>query len=367
MRYKEFFWWRTFYPTGDISLNDLIQDAHAVLLPAFGGLELDDVVLRYLDNGGVSVLLGESREEYVARAMGDERRANETAAHFESVAGLARRHAGSGAIVAIDQELGGIQRLHRLAPALPDFEKARSLSADEITRQSAEVAMAARGLGVNLFLAPIVDVVTGINPWLERRNLGVDAAEVSRIACAFVRGVQAAGVAASAKHFPGHPVTELDPALHEAVVKATRDELQPTIGVFRDVIGAGVSAVMAGPALVPAIDAGEPSSTSHDTLSFLRGELAFEGLIISDDIDAPGILRGRTIEATAVASLVAGADLLLVSSQSGLDIIVRTIVEAVRSGALAQERLAEAAHRVRSLARNLETGRDAGTLTSRGK
>ena len=355
------------YPTGDISLNDLIQDAHAVLLPAFGGLELDDVVLRYLDNGGISVLLGESREEYVARAMSDERRAHETAAHFESVVELARRHAGGGVIVAIDQELGGIQRLHRLAPALPGFATARSLSADEITKQSAEVAIAARGLGVNLFLAPIIDVVTGINPWLERRNLGADAAEVSRIACAFVRGVQAAGVAASAKHFPGHPVTELDPALHEAVVKATLDELQPTIGVFRDVIGAGVSAVMAGPALVPAIDADEPSSTSHDTLSFLRGELAFDGLIISDDIDAPGILRGRTIAATAVASLVAGADLLLVSSQSGLDVIVGTIVEAVKSGALAQERLAEAAHRVRSLARNLETGRDVGTLTPRGK
>jgi beta-N-acetylhexosaminidase len=348
-------------------VNDLIRDAHAVLLPAFAGLELDDVVLRYLDTGGVSILVGENREEYLARAMSGERRASETAAQFESIAELARRRVGGGVIVAIDQELGGIQRLHRLVPALPDLETARGLSADEITKQSAEVAAAALGLGVNLFLAPIIDVVTGANPWLERRNLGVDAVEVGRIACAFVRGVQAAGVAASAKHFPGHPVTELDPALHEAVVNATLNELQPTIGVFREVIGAGVSAVMVGPALVPAIDADEPSSTSHDTLSFLRRELAFEGLIISDDLDAPGILRGRPVEVTAVASLVAGADLLLVSSQAGLDVIVQTIVEAVKSGALAQERLAEAAQRVRSLARVLETGHDAGTFISRSK
>lgn len=347
-------------------MNDLIQDAHAVLLPAFVGLELDDVVLRYLDNGGVSILLGESRDEYVSRAMSDERRASESAGQFEGITELARRHAGGGVIVAIDQELGGIQRLHQLAPALPDFEKAHALSTDEITRQSAEVAKAARGLGVNLFLAPIVDVVTGINPWLVRRNLGVDPAEVSRITCAFVRGVQAGGVAATAKHFPGHPVTELDPALHAAVVNATLDELMPGIGVFRDVIGAGVRAVMAGPALVSAVDAEEPSSTSPKTLSFLRGQLAFNGLVISDDLDAPGILRGRTVEAAAVASLVAGVDLLLVSSQSGLEVIARTIVEAVKSGALAQERLAEAAQRVRSLALELEIGRDVGLNSNRG-
>jgi beta-N-acetylhexosaminidase len=348
-------------------LNHLIRDAHAVLLPAFGGLELDDVVWRYLDNGGVSLLLGESRDEYVARAMSDERRARESSAQFGSITELARRHAGGGVIVAVDQELGGIQRLHHLVPALPPLEKARVLSTDEITRQSAEVAKAARSLGVNLFLAPIVDVVSGTNPWLERRNLGVDPAEVSRIACAFVRGIQAAGVAATAKHFPGHPVTELDPALYEAVVSTTMDELRPGIEVFRDVISAGVRAVMTGPALVRAVDFEEPSSTSRDTLSFLRGQLAFEGLIISDDLDAPGILRGRTVEAAAVASLVAGADLLLVSSESGLDAIVRTIVEAVESGVLAQERLAEAAQRVRLLSQELENGLDAGIFGNKGE
>ncbi|WGS53855.1 glycoside hydrolase family 3 protein [Paraburkholderia sp. D15] len=346
-------------------MNDLIQDAYAVLLPAFGGLELDDAVLRHLDRGGVSVLLGESRDEYVARAMSDERRANESAAQFNDVVERARRQAGGGVIVAIDQELAGIQRLHRLAPALPGFDTARGLSADDIAQRCAEVARAARGLGVNLFLAPIVDVVSGINPWLERRNLGVDPHEVSRIASAFVRGVQSAGVAATAKHFPGHPVTGLDPALHEAIVSATLDELQPGLGVFREVIGAGVKAVMTGPALVPAFDSEAPSSTSRGTVAFLREHLGFDGLVISDDLDAPGILRGRTVEAVAVASLAAGCDLLLVSSQAGLDTIARTVVEAVERGALAADRLAEAARRVRTLARELEggheTGVDAGT------
>lgn len=342
------------FDEGDIALNDLLRDAYAVLLPAFSGLSLDDNVLRFLDAGGVSILLGESREEYVARGMSAERRAAETADEFCRVTGLARQHAGGSVLVAVDQELGGIQRLHDLVPPLPLVAEARSLPADEIATRSNAVAKAARLLGVNVFLAPIVDVVTGENPWIEGRCLGPNAEEVSRIACAFVHGVQAAGVAATAKHFPGHPVTELDPALHEAVVSGTVRELQPSLSVFRDVITNGVMAVMAGPALVPAMDPLQPASTSCETLDFLRRQLGFRGLIISDDLDAPGILRGRAIEQTAVASIAAGADLLLLSSEAGLDQVARAIVKAVEHGAIECERLVDAANRVRALARELD-------------
>ena len=158
---------------------------------------------------------------------------------------------------------------------------------------------------------------------------------------------------ATAKHFPGHPITEIDPALGEATVGGGFAELQPTLDVFRALIADGVKAVMTGPALVPAIDPEHPSSTSRDTLSMLRHEFSFDGLVISDDLDAPGILRGRSIERAAVAALDAGADLLLVSGEAGLDRIARTIVEAVRSGALDPSRLAQAANRVRSLAQEL--------------
>jgi beta-N-acetylhexosaminidase len=348
-------------------LTDVLRDAYAVLLPAFGGLELADNVLRYLDNGGVSVLLGESREEYVGRAMSAGRRASETAEAFISITRMARERAGSNVLVAIDQEFAGIPRLHDLVPALPSLAEALELSSDEIVHRSAVMGQAARLLGVNVFLAPIVDVVTGPNPWLHNRNLGRNPAEVSRLACSFVRGVQAAGIAATAKHFPGHPVTELDPALYEAVVKGTLEDLKPGLNVFRDVIESGVKAVMAGPALVPAVDAAQPSSTSRDTLALLRGELGFKGLIISDDIDAPGILRGRAIDATAVASLAAGADLLLLSSEAGLDHIAQAIVNAVQSGVIEHARLSEAASRVRALASELSAGSFAGGTSKQTK
>jgi beta-N-acetylhexosaminidase len=348
-------------------LNDLLRDAYAVLLPAFDGLELNDNVLRYLDNGGVSVLVGESREEYVGRAMSADRRASETAEAFISLTRTARERAGSNVLVAIDQELAGIQRLHDLVPALPSLAESLDLSSDEIVHRSTVVGQAARLLGVNVFLAPIVDVVMGPNPWLHNRNLGKNPAEVSRLACSFVRGVQAAGIAATAKHFPGHPVTELDPALYEAVVTGTLEALKPSLNVFRDLIASGVKAVMTGPALVPALDATQPSSTSRDTVALLRGELGFKGLVISDDIDAPGILRGRAIDATAVASLAAGADLLLLSSEAGLDRIAQAIVDAVKSGAIEHARLTEAASRVRTLASELSAGSLVGGTFSQAK
>lgn len=346
-------------------MDKLLNDAYAVLLPAFAGLELSESVLRYLDKGGVSLLFGENREEYVARSMTVARRSSETAEVFHATVDQARQRARVPLLIAIDQELGGIERLHDLVPSLPSAAQALDLQSSEIAACSYTVARAARSLGVNLFLAPIVDVVTGENPWLKGRHLGSDEREVSRIACAFVRGVQEAGVAATAKHFPGHPVTKLDPALHEAVVAASMQDLKPTLDVFRDLIEGGVKAIMAGPALVPAIDPEQPASTSRRTLAFLREELGFQGLIISDDLDAPGILRGRSIAEVAVASIAAGADLLLLSSEAGLDDIAQAIVDAVHKGTIEVERLSDAANRVRALTIEFDAARYAvaGTNT----
>lgn len=338
-------------------MDKLLNDAYAVLLPAFASLELNESVLRYLDNGGVSLLFGESREEYVARSMTVARRSSETAEAFRTAVDEARQRTRAPLLIAVDQELGGIERLHDLVPSMPSAAPAVDVRSSEIAACSYTMARAARSLGVNLFLAPIVDVVTGENPWLKGRHLGSDECEVSRIACAFVRGAQEAGVAATAKHFPGHPVTKLDPALHEAVVEGSMQDLQPTLNVFRDLIEGGVKAIMAGPTLVPALDPVQPSSTSRRTLAFLREELRFQGLIISDDLDAPGILRGRPIAEVAVASIAAGADLLLLSSEAGLDDIAQAIVSAVHKGMIEVGRLSDAANRVRALAIELDAER----------
>jgi beta-N-acetylhexosaminidase len=258
--------------------------------------------------------------------------------------------AGAPVLIAVDQELGGIERLHQLVPAIASREALKGLDSQTIEQRCFAMATEARRLGVNLFLAPIVDVVTGANPWLHNRHLGADPVEVSRVSCAFIRGVQRAGVIATAKHFPGHYVTETDPAIAEATVPGPLELLHDNLEVFKHVIASGVKAVMPGPAVFPAIDPDHSASTSSKVIGILRDTLGFDGLIISDDLDAVAILRGNAITDTAVASLAAGAHLLLVSSESGLDAIADAIVAAVQEGVLDRQVLLNASSRVRELA-----------------
>ncbi|MCB6184442.1 hypothetical protein LIN78_12885 [Leeia sp. TBRC 13508] len=334
-------------------MNSNLIDAYAVMLPAFSDLTLSKDVTNFLKQGGMSLLLGETREEYVSRKMTSERIRAEKANDFSFLVSQAKEIAQQPLLVAVDQELGGIQRLHQLVPALPSSEEASLLSDDDLEEKAKQVATTARTLGINMFLSPIVDIVTGENPWLHNRTLGQDAAVVGKMANAFTLGIQAGGVAAVAKHFPGHPTSVIDPAIGEAIVKATKDELQPTLSVFETLIASDVNAIMIGPALVPVFDANEPSSTSQITIRYLRETMGFSGLIISDDLDAPGIHRGRSIAETAIASLIAGADLLLLSSEAGLDEVANAIIQAAENGLLKIDRLQDAANRVRKLATTL--------------
>lgn len=329
----------------------LVRDAHAVFLPAIDELSIPDHVAGHLAAGGTSVLIGESREEYVARRMSPDRRLRETAEWFREMTSEIRSLAGGRALVAIDQELGGIQRLHDLATPLPSPVEAVAADPWSINAAAARLADECFALGVNVVLSPIVDVVTGTNPWLEDRTVSPDAEMVSKVAAAFVYGLQSSGrVAATAKHFPGHPVVALDPALHEAsVVEATRSELEPSLDVFRAVIDSGVKVVMTGPTLVPATDPDHAASRSATTVGFLRTTLGFRGVILSDDLDAPGILRGSSVEEAAVEALVAGIDWLLVAGTPRLPNLVDAVVRAVGRGQLASTRLREAAHAVRTL------------------
>lgn len=335
--------------------GELLRAAYSVLLPAIGDLNLDEPVRRHLSRGGVSVLLGETRDEYIGRAMTQARRDAETQTKLASLTQHVSALAGGPVLIAVDQELGGIERLHQLVPTIPSRAQLNDLSAEVIEQRCYEMATVARRLGVNLFLAPIVDVVTGINPWLLNRHLGDDPVQVSRISCAFIRGVQRAGVIATAKHFPGHYAIEHDPAIALPTVHGPLELLDDNLQVFRQVIGAGVQAVMPGPAVFPAIDPDQSASTSAKVIALLRDTLGFDGLIISDDLDAVSILRGNTLTDTAVASLAAGAHLLLVSSESGLDAIAEAIVSAVDEGTLERQVLLAASSKVRAVAKSQQS------------
>jgi beta-N-acetylhexosaminidase len=187
------------------------------------------------------------------------------------------------------------------------------------------------------------------------RAFGAEPYLVARHSAAFVRGLQEAGVAACAKHFPGHGDTSVDS--HHDVPLIDRDragleacELLP----FRAAIEADVKAVMTGHLLVPAYDDRLPATLSRPIMtSLLREELGFGGLIVTDGIEMQGVRRRYGLAGATVLALAAGVDAICVGGDHADEqtaILLRdAIVAAVRSGELEEQRLAEAAARVREL------------------
>jgi beta-N-acetylhexosaminidase len=327
-----------------------LRDAYAVLLPALGSADFTEESKFFFENGGVASLLGCSREEYVARRMNSARRETETARVFASYAEQARAISPAN-LIAIDYEIGGVHRLHNLAPQIAHPSAALEMTTAQLEAFGRAAGLAAKKLGINFFLAPVVDVVTGDNPWLLNRTLQTDPTRVGRIASAFITGVESQGVATTAKHFPGHHHVPLDPFDSESVVvEGTIDETRQGLEPFRQVIAAGVTAIMTGPIPVPALDRVEPASTSRVVVDLLRQELKFGGLIVSDDLDLPGTMRRRSLNQVAVQSLLAGVQLLLLAGGRQVQEVAQHIAQAVENGELPQPILISAAEKVREVA-----------------
>ena len=331
--------------------NTIRDNAHVVLLPAFAHTRLSDSVKRFLSNGGCSILLGETREEYVSREMSSQRKQRETADTILDIAEEAKALSGN-VIVAVDHEISGICRLHDLLPPFPLQEMIFGLSVETFETISSTIAAAAKELGVNCFLGPILDIVTGENPWLNARTWSTDPHIIAEKSSAFIRAIQANGVAATAKHFPGYSVIEQDPA-----VDANARNVEPLQSFkncfvpFADAIENDVEIVMTGPAIVEAFDATKAASLSPIVIELLRKDLGFNGIVLSDDLDAEAILRGHPITHAAIEALKAGCDYLLIAdSGDQINHIISAIVTAVERGDLEENRLHEAASKVRSLA-----------------
>jgi beta-N-acetylhexosaminidase len=182
------------------------------------------------------------------------------------------------------------------------------------------------------------------------RSFGGNAALVARHVAAFVDGLQSCGVAACAKHFPGHGDTAQDS--HLELPRAGGD-LRTALEPFRSAIEAGVKTIMSAHIVVPGFG-DEPATVSRRLLTdVLRGELGFVGLVVTDALEMRGLADSMGVEGGAVRALAAGADALCLGHDLGEDAVesvCAAIADAVRSGSLAEERLAEAGHRVAQLA-----------------
>jgi beta-N-acetylhexosaminidase len=262
-------------------------------------------------------------------------------------------------IVAIDEEAGDVTRFEsRHGSSRPGNLGLGAIDDPTLTEVVAcDLGLELAHAGITLDYAPDTDVNSNPdNPIIGVRAFGADPALVARHSEAFIRGLQSAGVAACAKHFPGHGDTSVDSHHAVPVIDRSRDLLERVELVpFRAAIAAGVQAVMTGHLLVPAYDDEFPATLSRRILvELLRDELGFDGLVVTDGIEMHGVRRTYGLAGGAVRALAAGADAVCVGGDHADELTALrlrdAIVAAVGRGELPEERLYEAAERVRRLA-----------------
>jgi beta-N-acetylhexosaminidase len=193
----------------------------------------------------------------------------------------------------------------------------RSGSEALATRFAAALAAELKAVGITLDYAPVLDIHTNPkNPVIGDRALGEDADTVARLGAAIVRGLQENGVAACGKHFPGHGDTSVDSHLELPLVEHPPDRIRRVECVpFREAIRADVAFLMTAHVLVPSLDEERPATLSPRVVDgMLRGELGFEGVILSDDLEMRAVARSYAVPDAAVQAIAAGCDGVLVCS-----------------------------------------------------
>ncbi|MFI0896782.1 glycoside hydrolase family 3 protein [Streptomyces sp. NPDC020983] len=264
-------------------------------------------------------------------------------------------------LISTDQEQGAVARIG--APATL-FGGGMALGADG---SPADARTAARvigtelaAMGVNQNYSPVSDVnINPANPVIGVRSFGADPAAVSALAAAQVRGYQSAGIASTAKHFPGHGDTGTDSHFSLPVITHTLEQWQTTDAPpFRAAIAAGIDSIMTAHILVPALDnSGDPATLSHPILTgVLREQLGYDGVVVTDALDMAGVREKYGDDRVPVLALKAGADQLL--NPPLLDVAYRGVLDAVASGELTEERLAVSLERILALKLRLGLFRD---------
>lgn len=259
-------------------------------------------------------------------------------------------------LIALDQEGGMVMRIEQGVTPLPAamaFQQAGSvadcqqlgfINGDEM-----------RQIGINMLLAPVLDVNNNrLNPVIGVRAYGEDVATVIEYGIAAVRGLQSAGVIATAKHFPGHGDTAIDTHYGMASVPHDRARLDAVeLAPFKAAIAEGVDAIMTAHVMFPAIeaDATLPATLSKAVLTdLLRGEMGFRGVVISDCLEMAAISQGVGVARGAVATLQAGADIVLISHQEERQLAaIDAVLRAVEQGEIEMARIDQALARVRQL------------------
>ena len=257
-------------------------------------------------------------------------------------------------LILIDQEGGYVKRL----PGPPDIgpgEIAGAGGEKAALSEGRKTGRFLQGLGINVNLAPVVDVKhPDTADTIASRTYGTDPETVGRYGAAFVEGLQGAGVAATPKHFPALGLSTENTDFAPVSVDASQKEIEADLEAFRAPIEAGAKLVMVSSAVFPSVTGGEQAVYSSRLIGkTLRDYLGFEGVVISDDLEAPA--AGNSPGEAAFRAVRAGVDLALFArTDRGAARAYRALNKAVAKGRLDRKILERAYERIQALKRSLQ-------------
>lgn len=256
-------------------------------------------------------------------------------------------------IISVDQEGGMVARIDKEGMTqVPGNMALGATGNPEYTLECAQIlGRELKSIGIDMNLAPVVDVNNNpLNPVIGVRSYGEHAESVAAHGVAAITGYQSQGIAATAKHFPGHGDTAVDSHLGMVTVPHDRNRLeQMELLPFRKAIEAGVDAIMTAHVMFPSIEPEPiPATLSHKVLTgLLREEMGFEGIIITDCLEMHAISKPYGVAEAAVCAVEAGADLILVSHTLQDQVAaLEAIVQAVRTGRITEDIINKALERI---------------------
>jgi beta-N-acetylhexosaminidase len=319
---------------------DAQRIAGRLLCVGFDGLEPTDELRGLIGTGVRSVIL-------FGRNVADRAQVGRLCRAIKAIA------APEPVLICIDHEGGELQHLSADFEALPAAREVGASGPERAAEIGAGMAATLRRIGIDLNLAPVLDVDTNPdNPVIGPRAFGRDPSLVGACGAALIVAMQAGGVAAFGKHCPGHRDTHLDihhdlPVLAHDLDRIRRIELPP----FRAAIDAGVASIMTAHVVFTALDRERPATLSPAVIGgLMRREVGFDGVVISDDLEMKAIADRWDLGPAAVEAVTAGIDLVLCCHTPDRQRrVLDALTQAIAGGRIGRGRAEEARRRLDAL------------------
>lgn len=250
-------------------------------------------------------------------------------------------------LVMTDQEGGGVKRFPLAPPQRSPLQLGNNGSRRDARLEGEATGHFLARLGVQVDLAPVLDVPASGSSAIAMRAFGSDPRGVARLGLAFADGLATEGVIAVPKHFPGLGRAEVSTDVAPVTIDARARQLRADLAPFEEAIADGAEMIMIGLARYPAYRTRRPAALSDEIVTgLLRGQLGFGGVIVTDDLEAPAVTGAGFGEGqAAVAAVEAGVDQLLFALGGGADALT-ALIQAIRSGRLDPAAVRDACARV---------------------